>query len=99
MLLFRAFYFAECALPESFPVVLRSMRLGSDNEGTVYSGIITNLGVNCVITIPEGCPGKEEMDIFGVVDAQITAVDMASLEVKMEAKRLIKSFKRVGEWA
>ncbi|CEJ55034.1 hypothetical protein PMG11_01313 [Penicillium brasilianum] len=99
MLLFRAFYFAECALPESFPVVLRSMRMGSEVEGTVYSGIITNLGVNCVITIPEECSDKEKMDIFGVVDAQITAVDMASLEVKMEAKGLIKPFKRTGEWA
>ncbi|KAF3385271.1 hypothetical protein F1880_001786 [Penicillium rolfsii] len=99
MLLFRAFYFAECALPETFPVVLRSMRLGFTDEGTVYSGIITNLGVNCVVTIPEGCPGKEKMDVFGVVDAQITAVDMATLEVKMEAKGLIRSFQRVGEWA
>lgn len=75
------------------------MRLGFTDEGTVYSGIITNLGVNCVVTIPEGCPGKEEMDVFGVVEAEITAVDMASLEVKMEAKGLIRSFKRVGEWA
>lgn len=99
MLLFRAFYFAECALPSSFPVILRSMRVGSEYQGTVYSGIVTNLGVNCVITIPEECPGREKMDVFGVVDAQITAVDMASLEVNMEAKGLIKSFKRTGEWA
>lgn len=99
MLLFRAFYFAECALPQSFPVILRSMRVGSDIEGTVYSGIITNLGVNCVVTVPENCPDVEKMDIFGVVDAHITAVDMASLEVKMEAKKLIRPFKRTGEWA
>ncbi|KAJ5175718.1 uncharacterized protein N7482_001595 [Penicillium canariense] len=99
MLLFRAFYFAECALPPSFPVILRSLRIGSEREETVYSGIITNLGVNCVITIPDGCPDKDQMDIFGVVDAHITAVDMASLEVKMEATGLIKSFKRTGEWA
>jgi hypothetical protein len=99
MLLFRAFYFAECPLPSSFPVILRSLRLGLEYEDTVYSGIITNLGVNCVITIPEECPGKEQMDVFGVVDAQITAVDLANLEVKMEAKGLIRPFKRMGEWA
>ncbi|KAJ5481127.1 hypothetical protein N7539_007021 [Penicillium diatomitis] len=99
MLLFRAFYFAECALPESFPVILRSMRVGNEVEGTTYSGIITNLGVNCTITIPDTCPDKDKMDVFGVVDAQIKAVDMANLEVKMEATRLIKSFGRTGEWA
>ncbi|KAI2791963.1 hypothetical protein POX_b01992 [Penicillium oxalicum] len=99
MLLFRAFYFAECALPESFPVVLRSLRVGSEVEETVYSGIIANLGVNCTITIPEDCPEHEKMDVFGLVDARITAVDMANLEVKMEARRLIKPFQRTGDWA
>lgn len=99
MLLFRAFYFGECELPDSFPVLLQTPRLVPEREGTVYSGTITNLGVDCVVTIPEECPGKEGCDIFGVVEAIITAVDMATLEVKMEATRLVKPFERTGEWA
>lgn len=101
MLLFRAFYFAECELPASFPVVLRTPRLTglSPNDGLVYWGVITNLGVKCVITIPDGCPGRENMDVFGVVEATIKAVDMARLEVKMEATELISPFERKGEWA
>lgn len=99
MLLFRAFYFGECELPDSFPVLLQTPRLVPQREGTVYSGTITNLGVDCVVTIPDDCPGKEECDIFGVVEACITAVDMATLEVKVEATGLIKPFERTGEWA
>lgn len=99
MLLFRAFYFGECELPESFPVLLLTPRLVPEREGTVYSGTITNLGVDCVVTIPEGCPGKEGCDIFGVVEGIISAVDMARLEVKIEATRLVKTFQRTGEWA
>jgi len=100
MLLFRAFYFAECDLPPSFPVLLRAPRLtGPAHEGTIYSGVITNLGVKCVVTIPDNCPGREDMDVFGVVDATITAVDMARLEVKMEATGLVSTFHRKGEWA
>ncbi|KAJ5311023.1 hypothetical protein N7476_006883 [Penicillium atrosanguineum] len=101
MLLFRAFYFAECELPPSFPVVLRTPRLTGVNpdEGLVYSGFITSLGVRCMVTIPNNCPGREDMDVFGVVEATIQAVDMARLEVKMEATGLISPFERRGEWA
>lgn len=99
MLLFRAYYFGECELPPSFSVLLRTPRLVPERDGTVYSGFITNLGVDCVVTIPEGCPDKEKMDISGVVEASITAVDMATLEVRMEATRLVKAFERTGEWA
>ncbi|KAJ5681385.1 uncharacterized protein N7477_001325 [Penicillium maclennaniae] len=101
MLLFRAFYFAECELPPSFPVVLRTPRLTrlTPDDGLVYSGFITNLGVRCTVTIPDHCPGREEMDVFGVVEATLLAVDMARLEVKMEATKLISPFERRGEWA
>ncbi|KAJ5806764.1 hypothetical protein N7474_010356 [Penicillium riverlandense] len=99
MLLFRAFYFGECALPESFTCQLRLPRRRPPSEGTVYAGLIANLGLRCSITIPEDCPGRELMGVFSVVDAKITSVDMASLEVNMEATRFVKAFKRMGEWA
>ncbi|KAJ5895642.1 hypothetical protein N7495_007333 [Penicillium taxi] len=99
MLLLRAFYFGECPLPETFQCFLRSQRHGSDILDTTYSGVITSLGVNCVVVIPESCPDKDRMDVFGVVEATITAVDMATLEVKMKATKLVKLFERTGEWA
>ncbi|KAJ5580287.1 uncharacterized protein N7459_006272 [Penicillium hispanicum] len=99
MLLFRAFYFGECTLPSSFPVLLRTPRLVPPRDGTVYSGVITNLGIDCVVTIPDTCPDKDKMDIFGVVNASITAVDMATLEVKMQATGFVKAFSRTGAWA
>lgn len=99
MLLFRAFYFAECELPPSFPVLLRTPRIVPTRDGTVYSGTITSLGVDCVVSIPETCLGREHVDVLGVVEATITAVDMASLEVRMDATRLVKAFERRGEWA
>ncbi|KAJ5096403.1 hypothetical protein NUU61_005759 [Penicillium alfredii] len=99
MLLFRAFYFAECALPATFQCLLRTPRLVPTRDGTVYSGVISDLGVACAIYIPEDCPGRQQLDIFGVVEARITAVDMATLEVHMEATRLVKPFERTGEWA
>lgn len=99
MLLFRAFYFAECALPETFPCLLRSPRNNPRHLDTEYSGIITNLGLNCAVTIPEGFADKDKLDIFCLVDARITAVDMATFQVKLEATRFVKPFERTGEWA
>jgi hypothetical protein len=99
MLLFRAFYFGGCELPATFPVVLRMRRVLPERDGTVYSGIIANLGVTCSITLPDDCAGRERMDIFGIVNAKIVAVDMARLEVRMEALSLIREYERVGEWA
>ncbi|KAJ5109632.1 hypothetical protein N7532_002277 [Penicillium argentinense] len=101
MLLFRAFYFGECELPSSFPVLLRTKKLAltPGENVTKYSAVITNLGVSCTLTVPEDCPGKEHMDVFGVVEARLTAVDMATLEVSMEAKRFVRAFERTGEWA
>ncbi|KAJ5929834.1 hypothetical protein N7454_006784 [Penicillium verhagenii] len=99
MLLFRAFYFSGCSLPATFPVLLRTQRVLPERDGTVYSGVISNLGINCSVTIPDDCADKDRMDIFGIVDAKITAVNVAQLEVKMEALSLIREYERVGEWA
>lgn len=99
LLLFRAFYFRECELPPSFPCLLRTPRSAPVREGTIFSGSIANLGVNCIVSIPDNCPGKDQMDVFGLVDAKIIAVDMATLEVQMEATGLIKPFERTGAWA
>ena len=80
-------------------MLLRTPKLTSQPEDVVYSGVITNLGVDCIVNIPETCPDKDRMDIFGVVDATITSIDMGTLEVRVEATRLVKAFERAGEWA
>jgi hypothetical protein len=99
MLLFRAFYFAECDLPDTFPCLLRSPRNKPRHLDPEYSAVITSLGVNCAVTIPESFADKEKLDIFCLVDARITAVDMATFQVTLEATRFVKPFERTGEWA
>ncbi|KAJ5177329.1 uncharacterized protein N7500_000028 [Penicillium coprophilum] len=99
MLLFRAFYFSECNLPVTFPCLLRTPRMKPRHLDDEYAGVITNLGVNCSVTIPHDFPDKDKLDIFCMVEAHITAVDMSSLQVTMEATEFIKPFERKGEWA
>ncbi|KAJ5224975.1 hypothetical protein N7468_006200 [Penicillium chermesinum] len=96
LLLFRAFYFAECELPASFSVLVRAPRSVPRREGLVYNGIITNLGVACSVKIPDDCPGRDEIDVSSIVKARITGVDMADVEVKMEATKFVKGFERTG---
>ncbi|CAI7618221.1 unnamed protein product [Penicillium pancosmium] len=99
LLLFRAFYFGECELPTTFPVLLRAKRLTLERDGLKYTGVISNLGVNCTVSIPPDCPGVENMDIFGIVEARVVGVDMSRLDVEMECVGFVKAFERVGEWA
>lgn len=99
MLLFRAYYFSECALPATFPCLLRTPRIKPRHLDEEYSGVITNLGVDCSVTIPEDFADKDKLSIFCLVEARITAIDMATLQVTMEATRFVKPFERTGEWA
>ena len=99
MLLFRAFYFSECNLPVTFPCLLRTPRTKPRHLDQEYAGVITSLGVNCSVTIPQDFPDKDKLDIFCMVEAHITAIDMASLQVTMEATGFVKPFERKGEWA
>jgi hypothetical protein len=99
MLLFRAYYFAECPLPATFPCLLRTPRAKPRHLDPEYAGVITNLGVNCAVTIPADFPDKDKLDIFCLVEARITAVDMATYQVTLEATRFVKPFERTGEWA
>ncbi|KAJ5975017.1 hypothetical protein N7481_008724 [Penicillium waksmanii] len=94
-----SFYFGECELPTTFPVLLRAKRLTLERDGLKYSGVISNLGVNCTVSIPADCPGVENMDVFGIVEARVVGVDMSKLDVEMECVGFIKAFERVGEWA
>ncbi|THC92664.1 hypothetical protein EYZ11_007866 [Aspergillus tanneri] len=99
MLLFRAFYFAECTLPETFKCLVHkpysSSSLVEAQLGRRFSGMITSLGVRCQIITP---PGLTDVDILSVVEAKILSVDISRLMVVMEATRVIKPFERVGEW-
>lgn len=99
MLLFRAFYFDECVLPDTFPCVLRSPRNKPRHLDPEYSAVISNMGLNCTVTIPADFADKDKLDVFCLVDARITAVDMATFKVTLEATRFVKPFERKGEWA
>ncbi|KAL4901716.1 hypothetical protein BDW74DRAFT_169932 [Aspergillus multicolor] len=100
MLFFRAFYFAECALPETFECLVHRPLSATPLAGTQYDtgflGAITSLGLRCAISVP---PSLEGVEILSVVEAKVTGVNMARSLVMMEATRLVKPFKRVGEWA
>ncbi|RAL02239.1 exoribonuclease II [Aspergillus ibericus CBS 121593] len=102
MLLFRAFYFSECALPETFECLIQrpcsSTSMAGTPYGHGYTAVMTSLGVRCQVLIPEEMSDAPDLDILSVVEAKITAVDMARSIVVLEATRVIKPFQRVGEW-
>ncbi|KAF5866725.1 hypothetical protein ETB97_009882 [Aspergillus alliaceus] len=99
MLLFRAFYFGECRLPETFACLVHKPYNATAMVGSQFAqghaGVITSLGVRCQIVTP---PDISNVDILSVVEAKITAVDLSRMLVIMETTRLIKPFERVGEW-
>jgi hypothetical protein len=97
MLLFRAFYFGECELPERFECVVHSPfnQAGATNDDTHF-GTITSLGVRCHITAP---PEIGEISTMSIVEAKILGVDLAQSVVMMQATRFVRPFTRVGEWA
>lgn len=63
MLLFRAFYFAECALPETFTCLLHKPYTQTSLAGTQfsqgYAGSLVELGVKCQVVFPETRPEAE----------------------------------------
>jgi hypothetical protein len=100
MLLFRAFYFGECELPKTFECIVHrpfnQTLLAGAQFDNVHMGQITSLGVRCSITAP---PEISDIDILSVVEARITGVNPARAIVTMEATRVVRPFRRVGEWA
>ncbi|KAL4801990.1 hypothetical protein BDV18DRAFT_148015 [Aspergillus unguis] len=91
-LLFRAFYFGECQLPETFEcLVIRQ----SDTSSTTYTGFIPSLGINALIDTP----ADMEVGILDVIEAKITRVDPVRMTVMMHTTKFLRPFKRVGEWA
>ncbi|KAL4878319.1 hypothetical protein BJY04DRAFT_229867 [Aspergillus karnatakaensis] len=100
MLLFRAFYFSEAELPETFECLIHRPLSQTALAGTQFdkgfTGVITSLGVRCQITAP---PEFGEIDPLSIVDAKIVAVNLSRLAVVMEATKVVRPFTRVGEWA
>ncbi|EAW10966.1 exoribonuclease II [Aspergillus clavatus NRRL 1] len=98
MLLFRAFYFGECDLPETFTCLVHkpynSTPMAGTEFGQGYSGVITSLGVRCQIL----APNMPDIDILSIVTARITSVDLSRMIVVVEATQVLKHFERVGEW-
>jgi hypothetical protein len=100
MLFFRAFYFNECELPETFPCLLGqplSMQtlMGSGCERG-HTASILPYNVRSHVLLPNGFP---EVDFLSTVDAKIIAVDMAREIVILEATKPVKQFERTGDWA
>lgn len=105
-LLFRAFYFAECPLPETFTCILHRPLSQTALVGTEYAqgyaGTITSLGVRCSVVFAEGSGVAEEigeMGILSTVEARIREVDLGKGIVVMEGVKAGVGFTRVGEWA
>ncbi|KAL3494356.1 hypothetical protein BJX62DRAFT_47467 [Aspergillus germanicus] len=97
MLLFRAFYFGECELPETFECIVHSPfnQAGATKDDTHF-GTITSLGVRCHITAP---PEIGDISTMSIVEAKILGVNLAQSVVMMQATRVVRPFTRVGEWA
>ncbi|KAL4791340.1 hypothetical protein BDV19DRAFT_370636 [Aspergillus venezuelensis] len=97
MLLFRAFYFAECKLPETFECLLHKSYSQTVLAGAVfndgYMGVINSLGVRCSVALPTEIT---DVDIFDIVEAKITGVDLGRTLVLMEATRVVEKFQRKG---
>ncbi|KAL2841690.1 hypothetical protein BJY01DRAFT_217208 [Aspergillus pseudoustus] len=98
LLLFRAFYFGECDLPETFDCMIRSpsIQMQANVLDESYYGTLTTLGVMCEIKTP---PDIGPISALSVVEAKVVGVNLARSRVYMQATRLVKPFKRVGEWA
>ncbi|KAE8353855.1 hypothetical protein BDV28DRAFT_132402 [Aspergillus coremiiformis] len=98
MLLFRAFYFGECSLPETFTCLVHKPYSATAMVGspfaTGHAGFIISLGVRCQIVTP---PEISE-DMLSIVEAKIQSVDLSRSIVTMETTRLVRPFERVGEW-
>lgn len=101
LFLFRAFYFNECKLPETFPCLLHNSYKNTALAGTEYGmgwiAIALPFGIRCQILLPSEMMDK--VDILSVVEARIRSVDLSRMLAIVEGVRLIKHFERKGEWA
>ena len=98
-LLFRAFYFGECDLPEKFTCHLvvpcsqtSQTTVGSTEFREGYIAVISDLGVACQMNIPEGFPDVENLSI---VKGRIVSIDLNRMLVMMEATDFVKHFELV----
>lgn len=101
LLLFRAFYFGECDLPDTFPVLLQTPYNLTPLLGTEYQdgfmGVMSSLGVRCQVLVPRDF--EESLEVLSLVEARVTSVNMARNLVVVEPVRVVKKFERIGEWA
>ncbi|KAL3479067.1 hypothetical protein BJX99DRAFT_222974 [Aspergillus californicus] len=100
MLLFRAFYFGECKLPETFECIVNTpysqVGIDSGDFENAYMGVITSLGVRCDLKPP---PEVGKLEILSLVEAKITGVDISRTVVHMDVTKVIRPYERTGEWA
>ena len=86
--MFRAFYFKEAPLPETFEVFVYS-------SGPVYGqspsrGYLVDLGIQCSIAGNDVTAREGNIDSGDVWEARISDVNVYRREIKMDPVRLIK---------
>ncbi len=85
-LFFRAFYFKETPLPETFEVIISATSL---SRTPLHRGYIVDLGMNCVMKGDEAVKEQDQVSIGDIWEAKILEIQCFSRRVVMEPIRLV----------
>ena len=89
-LLFRAFYFNETPLPETFQCLIRAKLekryLPTDLSGIQYGGTLYPFGLQCVVLCDEGI----EVEVGDLVETKLTLVELYYQSIVFKATGVIK---------
>ena len=89
--MFRAFYFKEAPLPDTFRVTIQDEPLRDNKSGTYRcESIINELGITCDVTITENSKKQGGLKVGDMWEAKIDHVDCWTRDVVMTPIRLIE---------
>lgn len=90
-LLFRALYFNETTLPDSFQCVIRTKLdkryIPTDMSKLQYGGSLHPFGLSCVVIPSDGMP---DLEIGDLLDTKLTLVEMHYQTIVVEATHIVK---------
>lgn len=90
-LLFRAHYFNETALPDTFQCVIRTKLdkrfIPTDMSKPQYGGSLHPFGLSCVVIPSDGMP---DLEIGDLLEAKLTLIEMHYQTIVMQATHLVK---------